>query len=89
MLGFPSLNPNSIQALSHLPTFIKLLGHVIHLWMANRMAFISVQGKLKIIFSYAIAYYNTFESVCPKREPSTSSNKAKILLDTIKVKEFA
>lgn len=53
------------------------------------MAFINAQGKLRITFSYAIAYYNTFKSVCPKHEPSTSSNKAKVLHDTIKIKAFA
>jgi hypothetical protein len=48
-----------------------------------------VKGKPIDIFSFAIAYWQTFNSACLKKMPSNGSNKPKLLHDTIEVRALA
>jgi molybdenum cofactor biosynthesis enzyme MoaA len=51
--------------------------------------FIDVYGRPIDTLSLEVTYQHTFESAYPKHKPSNGSNKAKLLHDTIEVRENA
>jgi hypothetical protein len=47
------------------------------------------KGRPIDIFSFVVAYWQTFDNACLKQVPSNGSNKPKLLHDTIKVRAIA
>jgi hypothetical protein len=90
VFSFIGYKPNLMQVFSHACLhFLDFLGHVIHFWMAGWTTFIDAYGKPINIFSSIMAHWHTFESACPKQEPSNGSNKTKLMHDMIEVKALA
>jgi len=57
--------------------------------MVDSSTFINVEGKPIEILKLVVAYWHTFESVCPKHEPSNYLNKVKFLHNIIESKALA
>jgi hypothetical protein len=56
--------------------------------MVDSSTFLIAEGK-PIDIKLVVAYWHTFESVCPKHEPSNGSSKVKFLYNRIEGKAFA